>query len=116
MFLDKMSAGVLRVQTQLGPRYIKPTFYQRLLLIWTFRHFEVLPLQVLSHWQQSLIDALCIQKQFVAMQPANDGKNFPVIGTIERRPPVEIEPLPPRRPNARVTSVAHVASSAQQRY
>ena len=48
MLLDKLSAGVLRVLTPLGPRYIKPTFSQRLLLIWIFRHFEMLPLQVLS--------------------------------------------------------------------
>ena len=116
MLLDKMYAGVLRVLTPLGPRYIQPTFSQRLLLIWTFRHFDVLPLQVLTSWQQSLIDTLCIRQKFVAMQPVSDGENVPVIGTVERRPPVEIEPLPPRRPNARVTSVAHVAGSVQQRY
>ena len=116
MLLDKMSAGVLRVLTPLGPRYIKPTFSQRLLLIWIFRHFEVLPLQVLSNWQQSLIDALCIQQKFVVMHSVSDGGDFPVIGTVERRPPVEIEAMPSRRPNARVTSVAHVAGSAQQHY
>ncbi|HSS95871.1 MAG TPA: hypothetical protein VLK33_02515 [Terriglobales bacterium] len=116
MLLDKLSAGVLRVQTPLGPRYISPTFFQRLLLIWTFRHFEVLPLQVLSHWQQSLIDTLCIQQKFVVTQLASDRENFSVIGTVERRPPVEIESLPPRRPNASVASVAHAAGNAQQRY
>src|SRR5262245_27107806 len=116
MLLDKLSTGLLRIQTPLGPRYIKPTFFQRLLLVWIFRHFEVLPLQVLSHWQQSLIDALCIQQQFVAVPPVSDGGPILVIGTVERRPPVEVEPLLPRRPNGRVTSVAHVAGSAQQRY
>ncbi len=116
MLLDKLSAGVLRVLTPLGPRYIKPTFSQRLLLIWIFRHFEMLPLQVLNHWQQSLIDTLCIQQQFVAMHPVSGVEDFPVIGTVERRPPVEIESLPPRRPSARVTAVAHVAGGAQQRY
>ena len=116
MLLDKMSAGVLRVLTPLGPRYIQPTFSQRLLLIWTFRHFDVLPLLVLSSWQQSLIDTLCIQQKFVTMHPVNDGEIVPVIGTVERRPPVEIESLPPRRPSARVTSVAHVAGNVQQRY
>ena len=76
----------------------------------------MLPLQVLSHWQQSLIDALCIQQQFIAMYSAGESENFPVIGTVERRPPVEIELVPPRRPNARVTEVVHVAGSVQQRY
>src|SRR6476620_1789739 len=103
MLLDKLSAGVLRVLTPLGPRYIKLTFSQRLLLVWIFRHFEMLPLQVLSHWQQALIDALCIQQQFIAMYSVGESENFPVIGTVERRPPVEIETFPPRRPNARVT-------------
>jgi hypothetical protein len=116
MLLDKLSAGVLRVLTPLGPRYIKPTFSQRLLLIWIFRHFEMLPLQVLSHWQQSLIDTLCLQQKFVAVHPVSGIEDFPVIGTVERRPPVEIESLPPRRPSARVTAVAHVAGSVQQRY
>ncbi len=116
MLIDKLSAGVLRVLTPLGPRYIRPTFSQRLLLIWIFRHFEMLPLQVLSHWQQSLIDTLCIQPQFVAVHPVSEIESLPVIGTVERRPVVEIESLPPRRPNARVTAVAHVTNSVQPRY
>jgi len=116
MLLAKLSTGVLRLQTSLGPRYIKPNFFERLLLVWIFRHFEVLPLQVLSYWQQSLIDALCIQQKFVAANLASDGENFTVIGTIERRPTMEIEQAPPRLANARVTSVAQVAGSVQQRY
>ena len=116
MLLDKLTAGVLRIATPIGPRYIRPTFSQRLMLLWIFRHFETLPLQVLSHWQQSLIDALCIQQHFVAMHPVSGLEEFAVIGTVERRPPAEIESLPPRRPNARVSAVAQVAGSAQQRY
>ena len=30
--IEKLSGGVLRMLTPLGPRYIKPTFYQRLYL------------------------------------------------------------------------------------
>jgi hypothetical protein len=116
MLLDKLSAGVLRVFTPLGPRYIKPTFSQRLMLVWIFRHFKVLPLQVLSHWQQSLIDNLCLQQHFVGMNPVGGIEDYAVIGTVERRPPVETESLPPRRPNARVATVTQVAGGAQQRY
>lgn len=116
MLLDKLSTGVLKVLTPLGPRYIKLSFSQRLLLIWIFRHFEMLPLQVLNHWQQSLIDALCIQQRFIAMYPVGDGEGFSVIGTVERRRPIEVDPLSQRRPNARVTSITRAANSAEQRY
>ena len=114
MLLDKLSVGVLRVLTPVGPRYIRLTFSQRLLALWIFRHFEMLPQQVLSHWQRTLIDSLCMQQHFIAMQPVIEGEQFAVIGTVERRPPVGVESLPPRRPNARVTAVVH-ASSMQQR-
>jgi len=113
MLVDKLSAGVLRILTPLGPRYVKLTFSQRLLLIWVFRHFEILPLQVLSNWQQSLIHALCVQQQFIALHLVSSDNDFPVIGTVERRRPVDVDPLPPRRPSARVTAVP--SSSVQQR-
>ena len=48
MLIGKLSSGVLRVLTPLGPRYIRPTFWQRVYLLWTFRHFDLLPLQVLT--------------------------------------------------------------------
>ena len=46
--IDKLNDGVLRVLTPLGPRYIRPSFKQRLYLLWVFRNFQVLPMQVLS--------------------------------------------------------------------
>ena len=116
MLIRKLSAGVLRVVTPLGPRYIKPTFSQRLYLVWIFRHFETLPLQVLNHRQRALIDALCVQQQFLAMHPTNGVEDFTVIGSVERRPPVEMEPLPPRLPNASVVgAVATLATDLTQR-
>ena len=116
MLLDKLSTGVLKVLTPLGPRYIKLSLSQRVLLIWIFRHFEMLPLQVLNPWQQSLIDALCIQQQFIAMHPVGDGEGFSVIGTVERRRPVEVDPLSTRWPNARVSAITQEVRSAEQRY
>ncbi|HUK24593.1 MAG TPA: hypothetical protein VLV49_08435 [Terriglobales bacterium] len=113
MLIEKLSGGVLRVLTPLGPRYIQPTFAQRVYLLWVFRHFEILPLQVLSRRQQKLVDELCAGQHFVSFPGMDDA---PVLGTVERRPPVEVEELPPRRPNARASeeAVSGLARGAHQ--
>src|ERR1700726_3510395 len=59
MWMEKLSYGVLRVLTPLGPRYLNPSFAQRLYLLWIFRNFETLPVKVLSPRQQRWIDAIC---------------------------------------------------------
>ena len=41
MWVEKLLAGVLRVVTPLGARYIKPSFARRIYLLWIFRHFKV---------------------------------------------------------------------------
>jgi hypothetical protein len=87
MWIDKLTGGVVRVVTPLGPRYLQPSFLQRLYLIWVFRHFHSLPHQVLNRRQQRLIDELCAYHNFVAWGQNGSGE-LPVIGTIERRPPV----------------------------
>ena len=51
MWFEKLFSGVLCVLTPLGPRYIKPSFGQRIYLLWVFRHFHILPLQVLNSRQ-----------------------------------------------------------------
>lgn len=98
MWMEKLTGGVLRVLTPLGPRYIAPTFWQRVYLLWIFRNFEVLPLQVLSLRQQRLIDGLCAESRFVAISTPSMLEDAPVLGTVERRPPVEVERLPERKP------------------
>jgi hypothetical protein len=115
MLMRKLSAGVLRVVTPLGPRYIKLTFSQRLYLVWIFRHFEMLPLQVLSNRQRALIDALCVQQQFLATHPTDAVEEFAIIGSVERRPPVEVETLPSLRPNTSVVgAVASLVTDFRQ--
>jgi hypothetical protein len=106
MWTRKLTEGVLRITTPLGPRYLKPSFSQRLYLLWIFRHFEILPLQVLSARQQRLIESLFAQRRFVSMPPMVTFEDAPVLGTLERRPPVEVEPAPPRRPSAGVSEAA----------
>ena len=102
MWMHKLSDGVLRVLTPLGPRYIRPTFLQRIYILWIFRHFHVLPLQVLSRRQRALIESLCAQQRFVSLSPTDEFEYAPILGTVERRPPVEVENLPPRKSSAGV--------------
>jgi hypothetical protein len=87
MWIEKLFAGVLRVLTPLGARYINPTLAQRIYLLWIFRHFNVLPLPVLTPRQRRVIDAMCVEPRFVPFRDAN-GWESPILGTLERRPPV----------------------------
>jgi len=99
MWLDKLADGVVRVQTPIGPRYVMPSFLQRIYLLWMFRHFAVLPHNVLAPWQQRMIDKLCVNQKFESMAYSDALNEVPIIGTIERRPPMPPD-LPPRRPAA----------------
>jgi hypothetical protein len=105
MLIEKLAAGVVRVQTPLGPRFVMPSFIQRVYLLWMFRHFPILPHAVLSGRQQRMVDRMCSQQTFASLY-ADSLDELPVIGTIERRPPIGPAPLPPRRPAASETSLA----------
>jgi hypothetical protein len=90
MLIEKLVGGVVEVQTPIGPRYLMPSFLQRVYLLWMFRNFPILPHAVLNKRQQRLIDRMCGEQSFVSMAYA-DGTEAPVIGAIERRPPVGAE-------------------------
>src|SRR5436305_11290230 len=103
MWIEKLADGVVRVQTPIGPRYVMPSFLQRIYLLWMFRNFPILPHAVLSGRQQRMIDRMCGEQRFASMLYANEMDKAPVIGTIERRLVVGSE-LPPRRPAIREES------------
>jgi len=109
MWTEKLSAGVLRILTPLGPRYLKPSLAQRVYLLWVFRHFEKLPLQVLNRRQQRLIRTLWSEERFVSLQ-----EEVPILGTLERRPPAELDSSSPS--SGRVSDAAAAfATELQQR-
>ena len=91
MWIEKIRHGVLAVQTEIGVRYLRPAWYERVLLIWTFRHFHVLPEQVLKQREREMIANLILRNGFVSAVNRN-GHTDCCIGTIERR-----APLPPRK-------------------
>lgn len=114
MWIEKLSSGVLRVITPLGPRYVRPTVLQRFYLLWMFRHFSRLTQQVLSKREQQLVEELCTSQEFVSLLQSNGMEEVPIIGTVERLAPMLVdEPL--RRPPVRVaesrTPVADQQSS-----
>ena len=112
MWLEKLSSGVLRVLTPLGPRYLNPSFAQRLYLIWIFRHFETLPVKVLNTRQRHMVESMCANNQFVPLSLGFE--DAPVLGTLEQRPPVSPE-VSPRRPNGSVRdSVAPLTADARR--
>ncbi len=116
MWIEKIFRGVLRVLTPMGPRYIRPPVSQRLYLLWIFRNFQVLPLQVLSLRQQKFIDLLCSEHRFVSPAHSAGLDDAPVLGTVEWRPKTEATGLPPARPSASVSAgVTGLTNGARQR-
>jgi hypothetical protein len=113
MLIEKLVAGVVRVQTPLGPRYVMPSFLQRVYLLWMFRNFPILPHAVLSTRQQRLLDRMCDDQSVASFAYANGFDELPLIGTIEHRPAIGTEPLPPRRPVA--NEPAGLAAEVRQR-
>ena len=112
MWTEKLSAGVLRILTPLGPRYLNPSLSQRVYLLWVFRHFEKLPLQVLTRRQQRLIGTLWAEQRFVSLLH----EEAPILGTLERRPSVEVETLTSTRSSDQVSDAgAAFAIELQQR-
>jgi len=112
MLIEKLAAGVVQVQTPIGPRYVMPSFLQRVYLVWMFRNFPILPHAVLNKRQQRLIDRMCGEQRFASMAYADGMDEAPVIGTVERRPPVGADEAPSRR---RVASERGMAAEVRQR-
>jgi hypothetical protein len=103
MWIEKLTDGVLQVDTPIGPRYIQPRLVQRAFLIWTFRNFISLPHQVLRPWQHHLIDRLWSESRFVSLSIAG-APDRPIIGKVERRMPHQAEIIPMRRAPSREAS------------
>ncbi len=113
MLIEKLAVGVVQVQTPIGPRYLMPSFLQRVYLLWVFRNFPILPHAVLNGRQQRMIDRMCSEQVFASLPYVDGLDEAPVIGIVEHRPAVADHPLPPRRP---VTSEAGaLAAEARQR-
>lgn len=80
--LDKVRAGVLQLSTPSGSVCVKPPFKERLLLLWIFRNFKILPEQVLGNREKQLIERL--RNSDLPALPGNFGKDEGlVIGRVD---------------------------------
>lgn len=80
--LDKVRAGVLQLSTPTGTLCVKPALKERLLLLWIFRNFKILPEQVLGDREKRLIDRLRGDNREIL--PGGFGRDEGlVIGTVD---------------------------------
>jgi hypothetical protein len=79
--IEETGAQLLELRTEAGAVYVCPSRWQRIRLQWAFRHFHVLPLQVLSRRDQRLIEKL---SQSAVVTPASPVASTTVIGVVEK--------------------------------
>ncbi len=113
MLIEKLAAGVVQVRTPIGPRYVMPSFLQRVYLVWMFRNFPILPHAVLNRRQQRMIDRMCSEQRFASMAYADGMDEAPVIGTVEHRPSIAAEQLSAQR--AVTSDSGRLAAEVRQR-
>ncbi len=83
---------LLELRTESGPIYVCPSGWQRIRLLWTFRHFHVLAPQVLSRRDQRLIEKLCRSALVTPPLPVASDRVF---GVVERVRTKSTESVPP---------------------
>ena len=101
---NETSAQLLELRTGAGPVYVCPSRWQRMRLQWAFRHFHMLPLQVLSRRDQRLIEKLF---QSAVVTPASPVAGTTLLGVVEN-----VHPKPPASA-ARVVSMQPRSAAAK---
>jgi hypothetical protein len=111
-FTQRQRAELLELRTAFGTIYVWPSRWQRVRLGWAFRHFRVLPPQVLSPANQRLIGGLAKSAVVTPDLPVPAERIFGVIENVRYEPPAPVrrkvdrapqpfEPRPQAAPKAR---------------
>jgi hypothetical protein len=87
MLIEKIRRGVLQVTTETGTHYVEPSLLEKLLLLWTFRNFRVLPEEVLTEHERQFIGQLCERSRLQKASASDVAEPSCVIGTVDRVPP-----------------------------
>ncbi len=84
MLFHKLRAGVLHVVSPFGLRCIRLTLSERIVLLWTFRHFKVLPDKVLTPRAKRLLGELLDSDQPIERcKTIHPDDNDLIIGTMD---------------------------------
>jgi hypothetical protein len=75
-------AQLLELRTESGALYVCPSWWQRIRLRWAFRHFHVLPPQVLSRRDQRLIEKLARSALVTPALPVAPDRVFGVVENV----------------------------------
>jgi protein TonB len=84
---QKIRTGRVELRGSGGSVYAKPSFWQSLYLLWTFRNFHNLPKQVLNPRQRRLAEKLFQTADVIVKGPII---RFPIIGVIENAFPTSV--------------------------
>ena len=111
MLLDKLQFGFLLFETQQGLVRVELSFVQRIYLLWTFRNFRRLSIQLLNPRQRALVNSLFRRNAGVVSQLH---KPLPVIGVVEdfAPPPMRMGASPVEKKERRDKVVAQRAENA----
>lgn len=83
MFAALRHGQLVELETEIGSIYVRPDTWERLYMVWTFRHFRTLPRQVLSRRRQAAIEGLC---RTAVVTPEEGLRAGSIIGRIENVP------------------------------
>ena len=107
MLVDKLESGFLLFETPQGMVRAELSFWQRVYLLWTFRNFRQLSLQLLNSRQRDLVREL--YRHNLGIVPSSE-ETWPVIGIVENFVPaadgVEISPAQASEPQRDVLPVS----------
>jgi hypothetical protein len=78
---------LLELRSEAGAVYVCPSRWQRVRLQWAFRHFHVLPPQVLSRRDQRLIEKLSQSAVVTPALPVASKTVFGVVEKVRSKPP-----------------------------
>jgi TonB family protein len=109
--INENSAELLELRTEAGTVYVRPSRWQRIRLQWAFRHFRVLPPQVLSRGDRRLIERLSRSAVVKPTLPVASNTIFGVVDQGRPKSPASANRVVTLR-TARVTTQVFLAKSA----